>query len=200
MIVRGFDMRHALVAGFVAALLAAGCGETRSAIEDPPAAATTTSTTAEVQTTAEAQATTETTTPQPAAEAPQGADSSDVTGPYFPTTPLSGEFAELDHLLLALIDDSGSPAPLNGFLRSKKANVEDYELVQPALVGRKLTFTTAAVDGVQYAFNGAFTRLDHFAANAPQPDEVVLSGTLTKMRNGNTVATTPVSFAYQAGG
>ncbi|HYK04765.1 MAG TPA: hypothetical protein VE974_23635 [Thermoanaerobaculia bacterium] len=182
------------IAGSVVALLASGCGETRSAISEPPAAATTTTATPEVQ------ATTDTATPQPATEVPQDTDAGDVTGPYFPTAPFSGEFAELDHLLLATIDDSGSPAPLNGFLRPKKDSAEDYELVQPALVGRNLTFTTAAIDGVHYAFNGAFTRLDNFAANTPQPDEVVLSGTLTKLRDGNSIATTPVSFAYQPGG
>jgi hypothetical protein len=178
----------------VVALLAAGCGETTSATPEPAATATT------ATATPEAQATTETATTQPAAEVPQDPAGSDVTGPYVPTTPLPAEFAELEHLLLATIDENGEPAPLNGFLRSKKANTKDYVLVQPVLTGRKLTFTTAAVNGVHYAFDGAFTRLDHFAVNTPQFDEVVLSGTLTKLRNGNSVATTPVSFAYQPGG
>jgi hypothetical protein len=191
-------VRHSLIAGCVAALLTAGCGETTSVTSEPAATATTATATATA--TSEVQAITETATPQPAAEVPQDPAGSDVTGPYVPTPPLSGEFAEVDHLLLAMIDENGEPAPLNGFVRSKKVRAKDYMLVKPALNGRKLTFTTTAVDGVHYAFDGTFTRLDHFAVNAPQYDEVVLSGTLTKMRDGNSVATTPASFAYQAGG
>jgi hypothetical protein len=188
-------MRHSLIAGSVVALLAAGCGETTgSATSETAAPSATTAATSQVETT------TATPAPQPAAEVPPDPAGGDVTGPYFPTNPLPAEFAELDHLLLATIDDNGEPAPLNGFLRPKKARANDYVLVKPALSGRNLTFTTTAVAGVHYTFNGAFTRLDHFAANAPAYDEVVLSGTLTKMRDGNSVATTPVSFAYQAGG
>jgi hypothetical protein len=190
MSVRGLKMR--LIAGSVVALLAIGCGETDQATPQPAASATTAATRSEATTAAAA--------PQPAAEVSDDAAGSDVTGAYFATTPLPAEFAELDHLLLATIDENGAPAPLNGFLRPKKASAKDYVLVQPALSGRNLTFTTAAVNGVHYAFTGAFTRLDNFAANPPEHDAVVLSGTLTKMRDGNSVATTPVSFGYQAGG
>lgn len=190
-------VRHSLIAGSVATLLAAGCGETTSTTSEPAATATTATT---ATATSQVQATTEAPATQTAAEVPADPPGTDVTGPYFPTTPLPAEFAELDHLLLATIDENGEPAPLNGFLRSKKASAKDYTLVNPARNGRNLTFTTVAVNGVHYTFDGAFTRLDHFAVNAPAYDEVVLSGTLTKMRDGNTVATTPASFAYQAGG
>jgi hypothetical protein len=173
-----------LVTGSVIALLALGCGETDHAASEPAATAATATAPAEV-------------TP---AAVPEETTVGDVTGPYFATTPLSGEFAELEHLLLATIDENGAPAPLNGFLRPKEASAKDYVLVQPVLNGRNLTFTTAPVEGVSYAFTGAFTRLDHFAANPPPHDEALLSGTLTKVRGGNIVATTPVSFAYQAGG
>jgi hypothetical protein len=172
------------------ALLTA-CNETSSATSESAAPATATATPEVTSTTAAA---------PPPATVPEEATGGDVTGPYVATTPLPDEFAELEHLLLATIDENGAPAPLNGFLRSKKAGAKDYILVQPVLKGRNLTFTTSQVDGVSYAFSGAFTRLDHFAENPPPYDEVVLSGTLTKMRGGNNVATTPVGFAYQPGG
>jgi len=172
------------------ALLTA-CNETSSATSESAAPATATP---EVTSTTAA-------APPPAAVAvSEEATGGDVTGPYVAMTPLPDEFAELEHLLLATIDENGAPAPLNGFLRPKKASAKDYVLVQPVLKGRNLTFTTVQVDGVSYAFSGAFTRLDHFAENPPPYDEVVLSGTLTKLRGGNNVATTPVGFAYQPGG
>ena len=186
-----------LVAASALALLAIGCAETEQPASEPAAPATATVATATVAT---ATATATAPPDAPPAAVPEETASADITGPYFPTTPLTGEFAELDHLLLALIDENAEPAPLNGFLRPKKASAKDYVLVQPVLTGRNLTFTTAPVAGVHYAFSGTFTRLEHFAANPPPYDEAVLSGTLTKMRGGNTVATTPVSFSYQPGG
>jgi hypothetical protein len=197
-IVGGLKMARLLVAGSVIALLAIGCGETStgtSATSEPAApAATATAPPAAPPAAAAVR-------DAPPAAAPEDtAAGGDVTGPYFATTPLRGEFAELEHLLLATIDENGDPAPLNGFLRPKKASAKDYVLVHPALTGRKLTFTTTTVGGVSYAFSGTFMRLDNFAANPPPFDEALLSGTLTKMRAGTVIATTPVSFSYQAGG
>ena len=148
-------------------------------------------------------ATTSTTAPAPAVTATQAeapAPSHDVTGAYFAMNDLPAEFAELEHLLLATIDENAAPAPLNGFLRPKKREAKDYTLVSPKLDGKNLTFRTVAVDGVHYEFNGAFEVLDHFAANPPAYETTVLSGTLTKLRDGQTVAATPVKFRYEAGG
>lgn len=114
--------------------------------------------------------------------------------------PLPAEFAELDHLLLATIDENAAPAPLNGFLRPKAQSAKDYTLVNPVLADKKLTFTTVTVDGVHYAFDGAFELLDNFAANPPSYETTVLTGTLTKLRDGQQIATTPVKFRYEAGG
>lgn len=189
-------MRWLFAAGCVVVLLVAGCGETGGE-GSAPATATETVGTAPADT-AEATVTSAATAPETAAA--EETSGGDVTGSYFPTTPLPAEFAELEHLLLATIDENGAPAPLNGFLRPKASRAKDYVLVQPALSGRNLTFTTAAVNGVHYTFTGAFTRLAHFAADPPPLDEVVLTGTLTKSRDGKQVATTPVSFGYQAGG
>lgn len=137
------------------------------------------------------------TTTQPPAAAPAAHD---VTGAYFPMDALPAEFAELEHLSLATIDENAAPAPLNGFLRPKKRSAEDYKLVDPSLVERKLTFVTTAHGGIHYEFDGEFQVLDDFAANPPAYETVVLSGTLRRMRGGQTVASTPVRFRYEAGG
>ena len=113
---------------------------------------------------------------------------------------LPAEFAELEHLSLATIDDNAEPAPLNGFLRPKDRDARDYALISPKLEGRNLTFTTAAVDGVHYEFNGAFEVVGNFAAEPPSYETAVLTGTLTKHRGGRSVASTPVKFRYEAGG
>ena len=124
----------------------------------------------------------------------------DVTGAYFAAGNLPGEFSEIEHLSLATIDENGNPAPLNGFIRPKRRSAKDYQLVNPKLNGKNLTFTTATVGGVGYRFTGAFEKLDNFSANPPPSDEVILRGTLTKTQDGEVVAETKVGFTYSAGG
>jgi hypothetical protein len=144
-----------------------------------------------------------TTAPAAAPAAPAAAPvpvDHDVTGAYFPIDALPAEFAELEHLLLATIDENGAPAPLNGFLRPKSRTADDYKLVNPALTAPRLTFETTSQGGVQYAFDGRFEVLAKFAENPPSYETVVLSGTLRRIRDGQTVASTPVRFRYEAGG
>lgn len=152
-----------------------------------------TTTTATPETTATAAPPTTTTTAAP--ETPF-----DPTGAYFAMDPLPADFAEIEHLSLATIDENASPAPLNGFLRPKDRNATDYTLVSPKIEGQELTFTTAAVNGVHYEFTGTFSMRGNFAAEPPSSDLAVLTGTLTKLRDGQTIATTPVRFHYEAGG
>lgn len=130
-----------------------------------------------------------------------GTDSSgDVTGAYFATGTLPNDFSEIDFLSLATIDDQGKPAPLNGFIRPKRRSAKDYQLVNPKLNGRNLTFTTTTVGGVGYSFTGTFEKLDNFPANPPPSDKVILRGKLTKLLDGTMVIETDVSFTYSAGG
>ncbi|HEY0324127.1 MAG TPA: hypothetical protein VGC66_24490 [Pyrinomonadaceae bacterium] len=124
----------------------------------------------------------------------------DVTGAYFAAGTLPGDFSEIEHLSLATIDENGNPAPLNGFIRPKRRSAKDYQLVNPKLNGRNLTFTTATVGGVGYSFTGTFEKLDNFSANPPPSDEVILRGTLKKTQDGEVVAETKVNFTYSAGG
>lgn len=131
---------------------------------------------------------------------PTAAAAFDPTGAYFPMADLPPEFQELEHLGLATIDENAAPAPLNGFLRPKARSAADYLLIKPSLNGKTLTFTTTTVRGVHYTFTGAFPRLGNFPETPPSYEEVALSGTLTKLRDGQTIATTPVQFRYEAGG
>jgi hypothetical protein len=85
-------------------------------------------------------------------------------------------------------------------LRPKSRSADDYQLVHPTLTARRLTFETTAHGGVQYAFEGEFQILENFPANPPSYETVVLTGTLTRIRDGQTVASTPVRFRYEAGG
>jgi hypothetical protein len=196
-----FKLPGVIVAAAFVAIAAARCSETETA--QSPETVTGTATTAvappaAASETAPAPATV-TTAAQTQTAPPEDTTGSDFTGAYIPMTELTGEFAELEHLLVATIDENGEPAPLNGFLRPKTDSAKDYVLVQPVLSGRNLTFTTAAVKGVQYTFNGTFQRLGNFPVEPPPYDEPMLTGTLTKMRDGKTVASTPVSLAYRAG-
>lgn len=164
-----------------------GCRKTETTVSDGQSA--------EVTTDAEASSTVTETVQPPAIAA-----GFDVTGAYFPVAKFSGEFAELDFLSLANIDENAAPAPLNGFLRPKVMSATDYVLDKPKIDEMRLTFTTAVVGGIQYSFEGAFTVLDDFPNQPPAYDFVVLAGTLTKIRDGKTVAATPVKFRYEAGG
>jgi hypothetical protein len=169
-------------------VLAVGCREA-----EPPAGAVAPTTESPLVTSSDLEATsTEATATTVVAQ--------DVTGGYFAMVELPAEFAELDHLLLATIDENANPAPLNGFLRPKDPDAKDYRLDRPKLEGKRLTFRTEAVAGVQYEFQGVFEVLGNFAANPPAYETAVLTGTLTKLREGRSVASTPVRFRYEAGG
>ena len=124
----------------------------------------------------------------------------DVTGAYFPVGTLPSEFSEINFLSLATIDDQGKPAPLNGFIRPKRKSAKDYQLVNPKIDGKNLTFSTTTVGVIGYKFRGTFERLDNFSTNPPPSDEIILKGTLTKLSDGEEVALTKVSFTYSAGG
>lgn len=189
-------MNRLIVACALAGLCAAGCGgagntNTRNAAASNSNAAASSANAAASPAAQNANAA--------AAQTPPAAQS-DVTGAYFASGTLPAEFSEIDHLSLATIDEDGQPAPLNGFIRPKRRSAQDYKLVNPRLAGRDLTFTTAAVGGVSYSFKGAFEKLDNFPENPPDSAEVVLRGTLTRLKDGNAVAETQVNFTYSAGG
>lgn len=123
----------------------------------------------------------------------------ELTGAYFAKGALPRTFAEIDHLFLGAIDDSGNPAPLNGFIRPKKQAAKDYELIDIMIDGKDLSFATKSVKGVSYFFNGAFVRMN-FGAKMPNSSEVVLKGTLSRLVDGEAADETEVSFTFTVGG
>jgi hypothetical protein len=189
-------MNRWILAGVLCGLCVAGCTtasntNTQSSNQAVVTASPSASATPVVQSTNASNANTE-----KSGKSTQG----DVTGAYFASGTLPNDFSEIDHLNLATIDEQAKPAPLNGFIRPKRKAAKDYKLVNPTLSGNNLTFSTIAVDGVSYSFTGAFEKMDDFAANPPPTDEVILKGTLTKMKDGKSVAETKVNFTYSAGG
>ena len=134
----------------------------------------------------------------PSVSASGGQATVDVFGYYFQQKKLPAAFAEIDHLMLSTIDSNARPAPLNGWIRPKRKAAKDYKLIAPKLAGKNLTFTTQAVRGKSYSFEGTFTKLGNFPADRPE-GEVILKGHLIKMLNGKKVAETDVSFTYTGG-
>jgi hypothetical protein len=53
--------------------------------------------------------------------------------------------------------------------------------------------------GISYSFEGTFARLDFHGGGVPI-GEVMLSGRLTKLRDGKQVASAQIGFAFEAGG
>jgi len=123
----------------------------------------------------------------------------DPTGYFFFTTKLPKAFGRIDHINLATVDENGQPAPLNGMVRMAGRSAPDYRTVNAQLEGSHITFTTAAVNGVSYAFDGTFQRTGDFSADPPPSDAVVLRGTFTKLKDGKAVIARAVGFRYEMG-
>lgn len=85
-----------------------------------------------------------------------------------------------------------------GLIRMKAKKAKDYVLNKPALDGNNITFTTKAVNGVSYSFTGTFIRLGNFPEERPE-GEILLKGTLTKMKGKTKLASGTFSFNYSAG-
>jgi hypothetical protein len=190
-------MSHLFLACVLFGLCALGCNDASGglATESAHKAATPASTTATVAPAGQPER-----RPDVVAEKTGTAVQGDVTGAYFVKGTLPKDFSEIEHLSLATIDEEGKPAPLNGFIRPKRRSAKDYQLVNPQLDGKNLTFSTATVGRVSYRFEGAFERLENFPENPPVSDEVILRGQLTKLLDGKIVVEAEVNFTYSAGG
>ncbi len=134
----------------------------------------------------------------PAAVHAQG-ETVDVFGYYFIVGRAPRGFEDIGHLHLATIDARGRPAPLSGLIRMRRRSARDFRILRPTLSGNDLTFTTTAVGGTRYRFAGRFARLGDFPNSPPDASEVILTGTLTKISGGRTVASSNVRFRYEAG-
>jgi hypothetical protein len=128
----------------------------------------------------------------------------DLFGYFFIKGKAPQGFADIDVLNLAGNGEYGAGAkpPFYGQIRLKNRARTDYKLLKPTMDGSNISFKTKAVGGVSYEFEGTFRRLD-FTENQPvgdKWDEVILSGTLRKMRAGQTAAQSKVDFRWELGG
>ena len=135
----------------------------------------------------------------PARATATAAGPSDPFGYYFldADKPRPAWAETIDHLHLSTIDMKEGQmvtVPLWGFIRPKSG--ADYRLVDPALNGAHLAFTTQEVDGVSFDFDGRFLASGNFP-EAP-PEGVVLRG-LLRQRKGGEVTEMDADFLYTAG-
>ena len=85
-----------------------------------------------------------------------------------------------------------------GLIRIRKGAGDDYDLLKPVLLGKKLSFTTKSVGGIYYGFTGTFLKLGDFPVTKPE-GQTVLKGTLTKYRGKKKLAAGTFNFIYSAG-
>lgn len=110
-------------------------------------------------------------------------------------------FRDIDHLNLGGSGDFGAGAtpPYYGQIRLKTRGRTDFKLNKPELDGKHFSFTTKAVRGVSYAFDGTLSRTNFESPAPPNDTEVVLWGTLKKMQGGRVIAEAEVKFTWFVG-
>lgn len=121
----------------------------------------------------------------------------DITGAYFFVEKPPKAFEDVDWIALFAVDAKGHKVSLSGFLRLKETRngrFVNFFLVKPSLSGHTLSFSTRAVRGISYRFEGKFMKLENLEDN-----EIVLKGRLSKFRNGRKRAELVARFYYFAG-
>jgi hypothetical protein len=110
-------------------------------------------------------------------------------------------FANISELHLAGRGEYGAKAspPFYGMIRTAGKESATYVLNQPVINGLAIEFETQAVDGVSYEFVGVLTRAD-FAGEGIPIDEVMLRGTMRKLKNGRKMAAARLQFRFETGG
>jgi len=122
-----------------------------------------------------------------------------VYGYFFFAGQAPAAFKDIDHFDLSIpaYVEKGK-RPDYGRIRLKARNKRDYLLLKPTLDGKNLSFKTKAVGGISYEFSGTLTRTD-FDEPRPASGEIVLRGTLKKIKAGKTIAESKVSFTWELG-
>ena len=96
------------------------------------------------------------------------------------------------------VDKRKHSAPDYGRIRLKSRRAVDYDLLKPTLDGNNLSFKTKAVRGISYEFSGTLNRTN-FDEPQPGAKEIVLSGTLKKLRAGKEIAASEVAYRWELG-
>lgn len=113
-------------------------------------------------------------------------------GYYFVDGDPPAAFKEIDHISLF----SNNKGGLTGFFETKKGKVR-RNLVQVVLQGKQLSFSTTAIAGVSFKFEGKFLKDGDFSAS--QPEGVVLKGHFSKIQNGKALAEADLGLTYFVG-
>ena len=119
-----------------------------------------------------------------------------VDGYYFLDGEAPASFANIDHMVLSE-ETSGEKQTPSGWIELKNAAATRFVLRNVVLAGQDFTFTTSAVGGVSYRFKGRFVQTGVFSST--QPEGVVLTGHLSKVRANAVVAEADVGFTYFVG-
>lgn len=117
---------------------------------------------------------------------------------YYTIEKAAKGFTDISEIHLAGNYGAEQKPPFHGLIRLKSKKAKDFHLLKPTLDGKNLTFTTKSVSGISYTFSGAFTRLGNFPSERPEA-EVLLTGTLTKLKGKTKLTSAKVSFIYTAG-
>lgn len=130
----------------------------------------------------------------------------DIFGYFYIQGKAPKGFADFDFLQLGGNGEYGAGAnpPDYGTImlkeRSARIATVNYPLLKPNANGNQFSFKTKTVSGVSYEFGGTFSRLDFTEVDKqPAGGEVVLSGTLKKMKAGKMVAQSKVDFRWELG-
>lgn len=132
------------------------------------------------------------------AQAQDKKNGKDIFGYFYFKGRVSNDFTDIREIHLAGDFGAREKPPFYGLIRLKSRNAKDFAVLKPTGIGKNISFATKTVGGVSYQFTGAFTRVD-IEERETKPEEVVLKGTLTKLKNGAKVAAEAVSFTYFPG-
>ena len=121
-------------------------------------------------------------------------------GSFVPAPKFAKAFREITRVQLSGAGEYGvqaKPKAYYGTIETKGGAT--FVVAERQITGRKITFATEAVRGVSYKFSGTLARTDFHDGGVPM-NEVMLSGRMTKLKNGKEVAVGDVAFFFEAGG
>lgn len=125
----------------------------------------------------------------------------EVHGYFTLTGYVPAALKNIDHINILIppyVDPARPNAPDHGRIRTTGRYQADYLLLKPTLYGKNVSFRTRTVRGVRYEFSGTLTRTS-FDEPQPTSEEIILRGTLKKVRRGRTVARTRVACTWELG-
>lgn len=118
-------------------------------------------------------------------------------GVFHAIGPIPREFAEIDCIEVGIIGVTGVGRSYISVHALNEPEADSADVVFALVTERRLFFVTEQMpdSGFEYRFDGEFLHTDFEAVSGT--NTVVLRGTLTKTRNGQTIAERTVSFRVQ---